>query len=66
MFLPTNSITKTKLVIMVPPVANAAKNLMIKNPENHGEKAAPKPEQACNITAITKGFLRPYLEADIL
>lgn len=61
-FLPTNSMTKTKLVIMVPPVAKAAKNLITIKPDNHGENAAPKPAQACNITAKTRGFLLPYLK----
>lgn len=47
---------------MVPPVAKAAKNLITMKPINQGEKAAPKPAQACNITANTNGFLRPYLQ----
>lgn len=54
--------TSTKLVTIVPPVAKAAKNLIMTNSENHGENAAIVPETACKITAPTNGNFRPNLQ----
>lgn len=58
--------TNTKLVTIVPPVAKAAKNLIIRNRTNQGDIAAATPVVACNITAHSNGFFLPNLKYLIL
>lgn len=41
--LPINSITRTKLVTIVPPVALADRKRIARNNQNHGENAAAVP-----------------------
>lgn len=42
-YIPINSITRTKLVTMVPPVALAERKRITRNNQNHGENAAAVP-----------------------
>lgn len=63
--LPTISIIRTKLAIMVPPVAVVQMNRNTMCAHNHGTKAAALPEKAWMITAAIKGPLRPYLKLEI-
>ena len=50
---------RTKLITMVPPVANAATNLSTKNNPNHGTNPALVPQITLIVTAATNGFRRP-------
>lgn len=63
--LPTSSITNTKLVTMVPPVAAADKNLIMRNSQNHGENPAAVPVTTWIITAHTSGPRLPNLKINV-
>jgi hypothetical protein len=53
---------RTKLMIIVPPVATAMKNRATRNPKNQGEKADNTPVAACSPMAKMRGILRPILQ----
>lgn len=64
-YLPTISIRSTKLVSIVPPVANAHNALNTINSQYQGANAAPTPLATCKTTAHISGFLRPNLQNQI-
>lgn len=43
LYKPISSITRTKLVTIVPPVADADRNRITRKSQNHGENAAAVP-----------------------
>jgi len=62
-WFPTISITRTKLMTIVPPVATAVMNRPTRNALNQGENEDRMPAPACTPTAIMSGNLRPILSA---
>lgn len=59
--VPINSITRTKLVTIVPPVALADRKRITRNNQNHGENAAAVPVMTWIVTAHANGPRRPNL-----
>lgn len=59
---PINSIVKTKLVTIVPPVATASRKRSVVNMYQFTEYAVVTPDMSCRNTAARKGNRRPNLE----
>jgi hypothetical protein len=53
---------RTKLIIIVPPVARAIRKRATRNALNQGEKADNTPAAACSPIAKIRGILRPILQ----